>query len=152
MKEYSYERARAVLEAYLENGNFRKTQERFMLLELIYSSSSYVSVDELRKFLEKKNFRISRATIYNVLSILLRLNLVEKLMNSGRVLYGRNRESDFVELECRNCGKRVRVPLGPLAKDIDKIEETSGFVEVGRKLLLKGLCSACNKSLNLRKI
>lgn len=64
--------------AYLEEKGLRKTPERFAILEEIYSHSGHFTVESLFKKMGDKNYRVSKATVYNTLQLLLESELVVK--------------------------------------------------------------------------
>ena len=72
------EEAKKILVAYLENKNLRKTPERFAILEEIYSRSGHFDAEALYINMKNKQYRVSRATVYNTLEILVECNLVTR--------------------------------------------------------------------------
>ena len=68
--------AREIFEVYLEQNGHRKTPERFAILHEIYTYFGHFDVETL--FSHMQNYRVSRATLYNTIELLLDCGLVRK--------------------------------------------------------------------------
>jgi len=70
------EEVRNTFQAFLQKRGLRRTQERFAVLDAIYDTQEHVDADELYMQLKLQGRRISRATVYNTLNLLLECDLV----------------------------------------------------------------------------
>ncbi len=66
------------LTKYLIEKKYRKTPERYAILEEIYNSNEHLDIDTLFAKMQDRNYRVSKATLYNTMEILIDCNLVRK--------------------------------------------------------------------------
>jgi Fur family transcriptional regulator, ferric uptake regulator len=139
----TYEAARKIFTAYLENKNLRKTPERYAILEEIYSKSGHFDVESLYANMRDKNYRVSRATVYNTLDLLNECELVvrhqfDKNNSQYEKSYGFRQHDHLI---CTDCNQVMEF-CDPRIQNIQNtVGELLKFNIQHHSLVLYGSCS-----------
>ena len=135
---------------YLKENRCRRTPERFAILEAVYSISGSFDIDELLKHMEgNRKFRVSRATVYNTMSLLINANLVVHHQFGTVSKYEKCFGAEKSHMICTNCGKVTEISnlniKDTITANIKKFHLTH------YSLYLYGLCNKCHQAMKRRK-
>ena len=116
------EEVRRMFGEFLQQRGRRQTPERFVVLEEIYATTDHVDADELYIRLKGRGHRVSRATVYNTLELLIACNLVVRhrfVGNQAKYERASNRQHDH--LICMDCNDEVKEFCAPQVESIKEM-------------------------------
>jgi Fur family ferric uptake transcriptional regulator len=138
---------------YLTANKCRKTPERYAILDLIYTEPGHFDMDSLYKAMtNKQHFRVSRATLYNTMQLLLDCKLVLKhQFGQNLSFYERAYNNDFHHhLICTICNN-IKEYKDLELKTVIQNKKIKQFTPSHYSLYIYGVCNTCARKLKIIK-
>jgi len=132
--------------ALLRGRGQRVTGERLALFDEIFAQHGHIDADELLRAMQARGSKISRATVYRNLDLLVECGLARKQrLGSRGFLYEHvhGGQQNHDHLVCNGCGRVVEFVSPGIAALQGEICRAHGFVPTRHTLQIAGLCNQC---------
>ena len=129
----------------LRKENFKLTPQRICVLEEVMKDLGHRESEEIFLSINKKRDKVSRATTYRTLDILVKYNFIRKLnLGNGRAKYEVKINSHHHDhMICNRCSKIIEFVDPVIEKQQDIVAKKYNFVLESHIHQLFGMCSDC---------
>jgi Fur family ferric uptake transcriptional regulator len=135
----------AVFREYIKRKQLRNTSEREIILREIMTQTQHFDVDNLYLQLHAQQHKVSRASIYRTIPLLLECGLIqEAFYEQGHIVYEHIfGQGHHCHMRCLACGLVVEYSLEELRRVERKLGEHYNFAVIGHRLEVYGYCPQC---------
>ena len=150
------EEVKEIFRDYLKTNGHRQTPERFMVLEEIYLADGHFDADDMFFKMKDRGYRVSRATVYNTLDLLVECGLVQRhQFRQNQSYYERAysyRQHDHII--CEECGSILEFCDPRIFEIQNLMQKIHNFNITGHSLHFYGKCTnpdTCEKKPDLKQ-
>ncbi len=150
-EDFSLENIKEIFTNYLRSKELRKTPERFAILERVYMQEDHFDAEFLYKLMQE-DYRVSLATIYNTLELLLSCRLIVKHQFGGQIAQYEKTFGNAIHnhLVCTKCGQIKEFSDKKLKTHIQR-KRFAQFDVSYYSLYLYGMCKKCSEKSKSKK-
>ena len=143
----------ATFRDFLTARGLRFTRERAHILDKVFSTHKHFKADELRLAMRTQNARVSKATIYRTLALLVESGLLRQVITGEKHahyehVFGHEHHDHMV---CSRCGEILEFFDPAIERLQDKICRQKRFQAEGHRLQITGLCARCAPKQSQKK-
>jgi len=130
---------------FLASCGLRLTREREAVVDEVASRRGHFDPEELHYALKDRGAKVSRASIYRTIPLLVQAGILGKVENTDmhahyELVLGREHHDHML---CTSCGKVIEFYSHELERLQDRLCQAEGFKGISHLLEIKGLCSKC---------
>jgi len=140
-------------EEYLQSRGMRKTEQRRILVDFVFSQHDHFDADTLMEKLPRRGTAgyVSRPTVYRTLAEFVDAGLLRKLDIGGRTVY----EHDYGypqhdHLYCETCHNLIEFKSDELIELRKHVSDQHGFHVSGHRWIITGICQPCQQASRKR--
>jgi len=123
----------------------RRTRERELIFDFVEALRGHFSADDLLFGLHRRGRRVSRATVYRTLDLLVDQEMLQRVpVNQGGFVYEHiHGRKQHAHLYCLSCGGLVDYPMPLLGLIPRRVRRKTGFEAEHMLLRVCGYCKHC---------
>lgn len=133
--------------SYLKERGKRRTPERYEILNHVLAFPKQFTVDDLKRSMEKGNFRVSQATLYYTVDLLVEADILRRMSTgTNAVAYERVDNVRYIHLLCQECGK-VKLVKDTNFMAYMNARRFAAFTTSYYNLTVYGICNDCARRI-----
>ena len=138
--------------AYLRDHNLPVTSQRVAVAEAVLTSNRHLSAEDVADDVRERGASVGQATVYRTLDLLVQSGLVvERDFGEGYKRYESARDEPHHEhLLCTECGTVTEFRDERLDRMTTLVAEAHGFARLRHRLVIFGVCRACQRGATPR--
>ena len=137
------------LEQRLRSAGVRVTPQRTVIASILQEKGGHLSAEEIHRLAQRKQPRLSLATVYRTLRWMKACGLVNELrLNGERHRYEIDRDEAHQHMVCRGCGKVIEFTCTHCTDVHGELAEKHGFHVTGARVRLLGYCADCRARIH----
>ena len=138
----------SLFRSFTSKKGLRNTPEREEIISEIFSQPNHFDVDELFLRLRNKGSRVSKASIYRNIPLIMECNLIREVWHEDghmhyEPVYG---HEHHCHLRCLKCGKVIEFIEEGLGEIEKRLGEKFRFQIVDHRLEVRGYCTECTNN------
>ena len=135
--------------SFISQKGLRKTPEREQIIEEIFTRQNHFDVDELYLRMRRKGSKVSKASIYRNIPLILECGLIKEVWHEDghmhyEPFYG---QAHHCHLRCLQCGEVIEFFEKDLKTIEKRLEKKFHYKIVDHRLDVNGYCPECKKDL-----
>lgn len=143
----TYDMVKQIFTDYLKKSKHRKTPERFTILKEIYAQDGHFDIESLYIRMKNNRYRVSRATLYNTMDLLLDCGLVVK-HQFGQNCSHYEKSYKFHQHDhaiCTQCNEIIEFCDPRIQEVEDSLKKMFNFEPINHSLVFYGICEKCRE-------
>jgi len=135
--------------SFISKKGLRNTPEREAIISEIFSYHDHFDVDELYLRLRQKGSKISKASIYRNIPLIMECGLIKEVwLENGHMhyehIYG---HKHHCHMRCVRCGKVIEFVEKALEEIARRLSKENDFQVIDHRMDITGYCSDCKREV-----
>lgn len=127
----------------IKDKQLRVTSARTAILEILSKAKKPLDISSIKNELFKLNINADQATIYRIIEIFIKKNLIERLQFEEKKFFYEIIKDEHHHTFCLKCGKITDIPICKVEELENDIENNLGFKTQKHVLTFYGTCKNC---------